>query len=169
MSEVRTDDIGVSDDAVVVEMTYPQSIKQVWKALTESEKIAEWLMPNDFQPRVGHRFTFTSLPQHMWSGTVYCEVVEVDPPSRLAYTWQGGNLPTTLVTFTLKSVPTGTELKLVHSGFASGGKASATIRDILGSGWRSKVLVTRLPETLRRMSEESATQSDALDPIGNAR
>ena len=32
--------------------------EQVWRAITDSATLAEWMFPNDFEPRVGHRFTF---------------------------------------------------------------------------------------------------------------
>ncbi|MEQ4718480.1 SRPBCC domain-containing protein [Nonomuraea sp. B19D2] len=35
----------------------------MWRALTEPELVARWLMPNDFKPQVGHRFTFTTEPK----------------------------------------------------------------------------------------------------------
>jgi uncharacterized protein YndB with AHSA1/START domain len=34
-----------------IEREYPYSVSTLWQALTTSEHIAEWLMPNDFQPR----------------------------------------------------------------------------------------------------------------------
>jgi uncharacterized protein YndB with AHSA1/START domain len=40
------------------EILIPQPREQVWRALTESTMLAEWMFPNDFVPRVGHRFTF---------------------------------------------------------------------------------------------------------------
>ena len=40
------------------EMGFRSRAEQVWRALTESATLAEWMFPNDFEPRVGHRFTF---------------------------------------------------------------------------------------------------------------
>lgn len=100
-------------DAIVIEMTYPHPIERVWRALTSRDARAAWLMPNDFEPRVGHAFTFRTTPDHRWSGVVHCRVTALDPPHRVAYTWQGtrGELPETLVTFTLAPVGEGTRLK----------------------------------------------------------
>ena len=44
------------------EIVFPQSREVVWRALTDSAALAGWLMPNDFEPRVGHRFTFRTQP-----------------------------------------------------------------------------------------------------------
>lgn len=40
------------------ELTFLQSPESVWRALTNSAALAEWMYPNDFEPRVGHQFTF---------------------------------------------------------------------------------------------------------------
>lgn len=41
---------------VVVEREIPQPAGKVWKALTQSHLISEWLMHNDFDLKVGHKF-----------------------------------------------------------------------------------------------------------------
>jgi uncharacterized protein YndB with AHSA1/START domain len=40
-------------------VTYPHPIDRVWAALTSSEALAAWLMPNDFQPVGGWRAYLT--------------------------------------------------------------------------------------------------------------
>ena len=42
------------------EMQHPQG--KIWRALTEGSLIEAWLMKSDFQPIVGHRFSFRSTP-----------------------------------------------------------------------------------------------------------
>ena len=44
-------------------------------------------MKNDFQPVVGHRFSFRSTPVPNWNGVIDCEVLVVEPNSRLSYSW----------------------------------------------------------------------------------
>ncbi len=78
--------IPADGDAIVVETVYHHPIERVWRALTSSEALAVWLMPNDFVPRVGHHFTFTTAPQHQWNGTVHCRVTVLDPPYHVAFT-----------------------------------------------------------------------------------
>ena len=53
---------------------------KVWRALTEPELMARWLMPNDFRLEVGHRFTFTTEPKKAvgFDGIVHCEVLEFE-------------------------------------------------------------------------------------------
>ncbi len=141
----------MSDGSIVIEMFYPHPIGAVWSALTRAEALAEWLMPNDFEPRVGHHFTFRTRPDQYWDGTVYCEVVALEQPRWMAYTWQNKTSSLdTLVTFTLEPAEGGTRLRLEHSGFEKTGQAGLTIRDMLASGWNSKILRERLPALLDR-------------------
>ncbi|MBI4317397.1 MAG: SRPBCC domain-containing protein [Chloroflexi bacterium] len=100
------------------EIVYPQSREEVWRALTDSAILAEWLMPNDFEPRVGHRFTFRTQPnpQAGFDGVVHCEVLECVPPSRLTYSWAGGGIETR-VSYRLEPEGNGTRLSFEQTGF----------------------------------------------------
>ena len=141
-------------DAIVIDMVYPQPIEAVWKALTNSDALTAWLMPNDFEPRIGHRFTFRTTPDQYWNGVVECEVVALDALSRLAFTWRGGALDT-LVTFSIESVDEGTHLRLEHTGFDHSGPTGLTVRDLLASGWNSRILRERLPAYLNERTKET--------------
>jgi uncharacterized protein YndB with AHSA1/START domain len=71
--------------SVVVEREMPYPPEKVWRALTQGALIAEWLMQNDFQPVVGHRFNFRAPPMAHWNGVTDCEVLIVEPNKRLSY------------------------------------------------------------------------------------
>jgi hypothetical protein len=43
---------------VILEVIYPYPVERVWRALTDSRALAKWLLPNDFEPRLGHKFSF---------------------------------------------------------------------------------------------------------------
>ncbi len=147
----------MSSDAIVLEVEYPHPIERVWRALTDARALGRWLMPNDFAPVVGHEFSFRTIPDQMWNGVVLCRVLEVDPPHRLAYTWRGDNgRIDTVVRFTLTYAAGGTRLRLEHSGFAAGRPDGLTIRDILASGWSSKLLRERLPALLDELATEES-------------
>ncbi|MEO7910659.1 MAG: SRPBCC domain-containing protein [Roseiflexaceae bacterium] len=121
------------------EVVYPHAPERVWHALTDPRALAEWLMPNDFKPYVGHHFEFHTAPAPGFDGVVRCEVIEADPPRRLAYTWQGGpQSKPTIVTWTLEPVGTTTRVRLEHTGFE--GLGGLAVSFLLGRGWRSKVL-----------------------------
>ena len=96
------------------EMAYPP--QKIWRALTEGALMEEWLMSNDFQPVVGHRFTFRANPVPGWNGIIECEVLVVEPPSRLSYRWGTLGLGTA-VAWTLTPTASGTHLCMEQSGF----------------------------------------------------
>jgi uncharacterized protein YndB with AHSA1/START domain len=147
----------MSSDAIVLEVEYPHPIERVWRALTDAKALGRWLMPNDFVPEVGHEFSFRTTPDQMWNGVVQCRVLELDAPHRLAFTWRGDNgRIDTVVTFTLTYAAGGTRLRLEQSGFAATGPQGLTIRDILASGWNSKLLRERLPLLLDELATEES-------------
>ena len=47
-----------------LDVIYPYQPQRVWEVLTDSRALAAWLMENNFEPKVGHRFQFkhTALP-----------------------------------------------------------------------------------------------------------
>ena len=101
---------------IVVEEVLPFSVGAVWTALTSSQLIERWLMPNDFSPEVGRTFHFRRAPIGTWDGIVDCEILECTPRERLVYSWKGGDLDT-VVTWHLRPVDSGTHVRMVHSGF----------------------------------------------------
>lgn len=146
----------MSEDSIVYEVLYPYPIWTVWEALTSAEALAQWLMPNDFAPVPGHRFTFQTAPRGHWNGVIECQVLALDPPERVAYSWRGG-APAfdTLVTFTLTALEEQTQLRLEHSGFTAAGEVGLNVRDLLGRGWRSHILQKQLPALLARLAERA--------------
>jgi uncharacterized protein YndB with AHSA1/START domain len=122
--------------ALRFEVTYPHSPAKVWKVLTTREHLAAWLMANDFEPRVGHKFRFTAKPMGGWDGIVDCTVLELVPERKLAITWTS-NMIDTKVTFLLEPEGAGTRLTLLHTGFR--GMKGVMISYILGSGWKGMV------------------------------
>lgn len=103
------------------EILMPQPREQVWEAITNSATLEEWMYPNDFEPRIGHHFTFRvpPNPKQGFDGlTVRCEVLECDPPNRLTFSWSvGGPVVNTRVSFRLEPDGDGTRLFFEHSGF----------------------------------------------------
>lgn len=112
---------------IIVEDLLPHAPELVWKTLTTGQLIGRWLMPNDFEPVIGKRFTFTTKPMGGWDGVVHCEVLELVPNEKLVYSWKGGSHDNpaygsrldSVVTWTLTPEGGGTRLRLVHSGFRS--------------------------------------------------
>jgi uncharacterized protein YndB with AHSA1/START domain len=48
--------------SIVIEREMPHPSEKIWRALTQGPLIEAWLMKNDFQPVVGHRFNFPGHP-----------------------------------------------------------------------------------------------------------
>jgi uncharacterized protein YndB with AHSA1/START domain len=105
------------------ELRFPQSPEKVWRALADKTALAEWMYPNDFEPRVGHRFTFRVPPKpRLENGlVVHCEVLECEPPSKLVFTWVVEGFLDTQVSYCLEAEGTGTCVVFQHSGFDQGG------------------------------------------------
>ena len=97
--------------SVVIERTMPFPPYRIWRALTQPELMAEWLLKSDFAPEVGRAFRFTQE----W-GSIDCRVTEVKPETSLAYTWAAFGLEST-VTWTLTPVAAGTLLRMEQVGF----------------------------------------------------
>ncbi len=98
---------------------FDQPPQEVWEYLTKPELLEKWLGKTDFQPIAGHKFRFISP----YGNDSYCEVLEVKPFTRLSYSWQKNsakdNKPfNSKVMWTLVPKENGTELQLVHDGFA---------------------------------------------------
>ena len=117
------------------EVIYPYPIEEVWQAIASKKALSSWLMETDFEPIVGKRFSFKTNPQPGFDGLVEGEVLVVEAPHKLVYSWQGGSLKRTVVTFRLEEIKEGTKLTLEHTGFA--GLRELIPRFILGSGWGS--------------------------------
>jgi uncharacterized protein YndB with AHSA1/START domain len=101
---------------LVIEREFPHPPTKVWRALTEGPLVAQWLMKNDFEPAVGHKFQFRADPVPNWDGIIDCEVLVVEPLKRLSYTWGALGLGSTVL-FTLTPTDGGTHLRMEHSGF----------------------------------------------------
>ncbi|MGW7362041.1 SRPBCC family protein [Streptomyces sp. NPDC054841] len=161
---------------------------KVWRALTEPELIAQWLMPGDFRLEVGHRYTMRTLPRPgtRFSGLVEAEVLAFERERMLRIRWvdqQGGrdagresgqitgqaagrttgqaagrttepstgqNAADWTITWTLEPEGRGTRLFLVHEGFDPDDPAQMRARQIMGGGWRGRVMAA-LEEVLGKV------------------
>lgn len=104
--------------SLVIEREMPHPAEKIWRALTQGSLIAEWLMKNDFEPKVGHKFDFRSEPVKGWDGVINAEVLVLEPHSRLAYSWATMG-STSTVTWTLTPTQSGTHLRMEQTGFKS--------------------------------------------------
>lgn len=118
-------------------------IEKVWKAVSTSEGLAAWFMPNDLQAVEGHEFHLNAGQ----FGMSPCKVTEVDPPKRLSFHW--GKDWT--LTFELVDLGGKTEFTLIHSGWYEDqvtefGAPHKMVRGNMETGWTG--IVAKLGETL---------------------
>ena len=102
--------------SLVIEKELPHPPEKIWRALTQGPLIKEWLMDNDLQPVVGHRFNFRSTPMPNWNGLIDCEVLVVEPNKKLSYSWNSLGLESVVV-WTLVVTSGGTLVRMEQSGF----------------------------------------------------
>lgn len=111
-----------TDAPLSFECDLPDAPEKVWRALTEPELLAAWMMPNDMKAEAGSRFAFAGP-----DAPIECEVIEAEPCRLLRYSWRerpgaddADRLPAfdSVVTFTLaRTASGGTHLGIVHDGF----------------------------------------------------
>lgn len=128
--------------SLVIEREMPHPPEKVWRALTQGPLIEEWLMRNDFQPIVGHRFNFRAEPMPHWNGVTDCQVLVVEPNRRLSYSWNasGDEAATglkTVVTWTLTPTKGGVLVRMEQSGFRPEG--DETFYQGASYGWQKMV------------------------------
>jgi uncharacterized protein YndB with AHSA1/START domain len=132
--------------SVVVEREFSFPPEKLWRALTQPHLLEEWLMKNDFNPVVGHRFKLRGD----WGGVLDCEVLTIQPNKALSYTWDfvhddaAFNLKS-VVTFTLTPTSTGTHLRVEQAGFQPDQKQATGGAQ---HGW--KQFLTNLEQLLTR-------------------
>lgn len=140
---------------IEVDQYFQHPSSKVWRALTTPELMAQWLMPNDFEPIVGHRFTFWARPvaKTGFSGQISCQVLDLRPQKMLRISWADADNTdgmATTVTWTLQPEGKGTRLFLEHAGFDLDDPTQQLARKFMNGGWRSHVL-RRLSELLQHL------------------
>ncbi|MCU1515144.1 MAG: yndB-like uncharacterized protein [Microbacteriaceae bacterium] len=141
----------MSEYTVVREYPYP--IEEVWHVLTDPGQVAQWTTvgrggrPEGFATTPGTKFQLVGKPTIGWAGVVYCEVISVDAPHALRYTWKGDEATddVTDVTYLLEQTPVGTRFTWHHSGFT--GIGGFGMSKLLGSV-RKKMLTEGVPPVL---------------------
>src|SRR5207249_4665088 len=133
-------------------LALPQPPAKVWRAVTDPALVPLWTAtgaggrPEGFAPVVGTKFRFLAKPKPGWSGIVDCEVLEVNEPSLLRYSWtgdEGGDV--TEVVYRLEPHAGGTRFTYDHTGFT--GVGGVFMAKLLGHV-RRKMLRVGLPPVL---------------------
>ena len=145
-------------DTVVAEIDIAAPPARVFAALTDAGQLAAWwgkepsvhLSLFEMDARPGGRWRYRAAPARSVSDghvgdqlrrngaeefEAHGEVLEYDPPSLLVWSWIANwhEQPThqTIVRWELTPTPTGTRVRVIHSGLAS----EDTARKDYGKGW----------------------------------
>jgi len=138
---------------------YPQPPEKVWRALTDPALIPLWTStgaggrPEEFVPVAGTKFRFVAKPKPGWNGIVDCEVLEVDAPRLLRYSWADGNGGggVTQVAYRLEPRADGTRFTYEHTGFRG---VSGLFMSMLLGRVRTKMLSQGLPALLNDLADD---------------
>lgn len=122
---------------IAFERVYPHRIEKVWRALTDTSLLGQWLMETDFAPEVGRSFTMWCKDDQDGTDEYLCEVLECDPPFRMRWSWVVDghqSLGNTYVEFQLEETEDGARLTIRHSG-----DRDPKIFEAFKSGWPHKL------------------------------
>jgi uncharacterized protein YndB with AHSA1/START domain len=134
-------------DALHFEFDLRHSPDKVWRALTDPVLLEEWLLPVvGLKLELGQTFSFQREPLPGWDGVVHCRMLEIEAERKLSYRWRVGDMDT-VVTFTLESMPFGTRLSLVQSGFREDQK-----QNFGGARYGWKLMGAKLVELLEKVA-----------------
>ena len=139
---------------------YPHSPEKVWRAVTDPALIPLWTATGaggrteGFATVVGTKFQFIGKPKPGWNGVVDCEVIEVDEPSLLRWTWTDTSTgDTTEVVYRIEPNAGGTRFTYDHTGFT--GLSGFFMAQLLGHV-RRKMLNQGLTAVLNDIDDQGA-------------
>ena len=149
---------------------YPYPPAKVWRAVTDPALIPLWTAtgaggrPEGFATTVGTRFRFVAKPKPGWNGVVECQVLEVNEPSLLRYSWVGGeDSDVTEVVYRLEPLAGGTRFTYEHTGFT--GLGGVFMAKLLGRV-RRKMLTVGLPAVLDDLDDDGGLRRGTDAAIG---
>lgn len=121
----------------VIERIYNAPVERVWKAITDKDDMKQWYFDlREFKPAVGFSFEFYGKGSTGQTMKHLCQVTEVQPLKKLAYSWKyEGYQGISYVTFELFPEGNGTKLKLTHAGLETFPPLADFAKDNFVKGW----------------------------------
>ncbi|MFE3190027.1 SRPBCC domain-containing protein [Nocardia sp. NPDC059240] len=142
-------DAELNPAAIELGSFFPQPPEAVWRALTDPDLLARWLLrPIGFAAVPGTRFRFT-VPDAPIS-EIRCEVLTAQPYSQLTHTWhypQADYPARWILDWTLRPQGHGTRLLLTQTGFDLGDRRQKMARNAMERTWKRRLL-PRLGEVI---------------------
>jgi uncharacterized protein YndB with AHSA1/START domain len=142
LSIIPVSQISPDSNVVMSEIFITAPRERIFEALTDAKQAAQWWGQNDryhfsefnLDARVGGKWSSSGSSLNMGAFKIEGEILELDPPRRLAYTWLSSWMPrNTKVLWELEGKDGGTLVKLTHSGFAG----DAEQANNHSTGWNS--------------------------------
>lgn len=102
---------------IELDRTFPQPPETVWRALTDPDALAAWLMENDFAAEEDRAFRMWCDDGEGGTDCYHCRVLSLEPPRRMLWSWAlQGHAGAMEIEFRLEEVDGGTRLTVRHSG-----------------------------------------------------
>lgn len=119
--------------------------ERVWTTMTREREVEQWLGCIGYQPRPGAVFYLQpdekKRRKRNIDGATHCELLSMEPPQRLAFSWFLPGAPRTLVEIIVTPTLGGVRVSLVHSGWDQFDPMQMRpVRDGLEEGWSGAVL-----------------------------
>ena len=137
---------------------YPHAPAKVWRAVTDPALIPLWTATGaggrteGFATVEGTKFQLIGKPKPGWNGVVDCEVLEVDEPRLLRWSWTDTSTgDTTQVVYRIEPHTGGTRLTYEHTGFT--GLSGFFMAQLLGHV-RRKMLSKGLTAVLNDIDDQ---------------
>jgi len=142
----------IEDIALTIDIDAP--VERVWEVLCGEGLVEQWLGCLGYRAELGHVFYMQPDPAKREAGDIggatHCELLALEPPHRMIFSWYYPETPRTLVTLALAPHDGGTRVSLGHDGWDQFDEADIkAIRDMLAGGWSSFVL-----PGLKRVAED---------------
>ena len=118
--------IAVEGDRATVtfERRYPKRRADVWDAITNPDRLAQWLDDTTLDLRVGGAFVV-----HFGDAPMRGTITDLEPGTLIAYSWHEGRPDASHVRWELSDDGEGTRMRLIHTRLA------AASPDGFAAGW----------------------------------
>ena len=129
-------------EAIVIE----RPIEAVWRTMTDEATVPLWLGCMRYRKEIGALFYMqqdrAKVASGDISGATHCEVLALDAPNLLKFSWFMPDFPKTIVSLRLDAVAANqTHVAFAHEGWEQyPADAVKMIHDALSQGWKSFVL-----------------------------
>jgi uncharacterized protein YndB with AHSA1/START domain len=132
-------------DDIIASIDIDAPVERVWQVMTGEGLVEEWLGCLGYKAEIGRVFYMQQdgdkRARGDTGGATHCELLALEPPGHMLFSWYLPGTPTTEVEIRLTPVGEGTRAELRHSGWHRfDGDEIKAIRDMLAGGWSSFVL-----------------------------